>query len=88
MMQLDPKKHIAAILALDLVDVPAIKARKFKVVVDAVNSVGGSGRAQAVAESPWAWLKWWKLYCDAHGRVPPQPGAAARTPEGPLRQPC
>jgi phosphomannomutase len=34
-------KHIAAILALDLVDVPAIRARNFKVAVDAVNSVGG-----------------------------------------------
>lgn len=35
------EKHIAEILALDLVDVPAIKAAAFTVVVDAVNSVGG-----------------------------------------------
>jgi phosphomannomutase len=34
-------EHIAAVLALPLVDVDAIRARKFKVVVDAVNSVGG-----------------------------------------------
>ncbi len=34
-------KHIAAILALDLVDVQAIRASRFKVAVDAVNSVGG-----------------------------------------------
>lgn len=35
------QKHIDRILALDMVDVKAIKAKKFKVVVDAVNSTGG-----------------------------------------------
>lgn len=35
------KKHIKAILALPLVDVEAIKAKNFRVVVDAVNSSGG-----------------------------------------------
>ncbi|GAA4366568.1 phosphoglucosamine mutase [Hymenobacter saemangeumensis] len=35
------KKHIKAILALPLVDVEAVQARKFRVVVDAVNSSGG-----------------------------------------------
>lgn len=35
------KEHIDAVLALDMVDVEAVKAAKFKVVVDAVNSVGG-----------------------------------------------
>ena len=34
-------KHIEQVLALNLVDVEAVKRRKFKVVVDAVNSVGG-----------------------------------------------
>jgi phosphomannomutase len=34
-------KHIEKILALPLVDVAAIKARKFKVVIDCVNSTGG-----------------------------------------------
>ena len=34
-------KHLDAVLALEAVDVPAIKAAGFKVVVDAVNSVGG-----------------------------------------------
>jgi phosphomannomutase len=33
--------HIAAVLALPLVDTAAVRARRFKVVVDAVNSVGG-----------------------------------------------
>ncbi|MBO4525621.1 MAG: phosphoglucosamine mutase [Bacteroidales bacterium] len=34
-------EHIESVLALKAVDVPAIKAAHFKVVVDAVNSVGG-----------------------------------------------
>ena len=34
-------KHIEQVLALNLVDVEAVRKRKFKVVVDAVNSVGG-----------------------------------------------
>ena len=33
--------HIQQVLALKLVDVKKVKARKFKVVVDAVNSIGG-----------------------------------------------
>ncbi|MEZ4755415.1 MAG: phosphoglucosamine mutase [Flavobacteriales bacterium] len=35
------RRHIDAILALDLVDTHAIQAANFRVVVDAVNSVGG-----------------------------------------------
>ena len=35
------KRHIEQVLALKLVDVEAVRKRKFKVVVDAVNSVGG-----------------------------------------------
>jgi phosphomannomutase len=35
------KRHIEMVLALPLVDVAAIKAKKFKIAVDAVNSVGG-----------------------------------------------
>ena len=34
-------KHIAQVLALQLGDIEAVRARKFKVVVDAVNSIGG-----------------------------------------------
>ncbi len=34
-------QHIAAVLALPLVDVDAVRARRFRVVVDAVDSVGG-----------------------------------------------
>ncbi|MBE6202717.1 MAG: phosphoglucosamine mutase [Rikenellaceae bacterium] len=35
------KRHIEQVLALPLVDVEAVRKRKFKVVVDAVNSIGG-----------------------------------------------
>ena len=35
------QKHIDAVLALDLVDVEAIRKARFRVAVDAVNSVGG-----------------------------------------------
>lgn len=34
-------RHIEQVLSLPLVDVEAVRARRFKVVVDAVNSVGG-----------------------------------------------
>jgi phosphomannomutase len=35
------QKHISKILALELIDVEAIRAKKFKVVIDCVNSSGG-----------------------------------------------
>jgi len=35
------QKHIDAILALELVDVEAIKSKKFKIAIDAINSTGG-----------------------------------------------
>lgn len=34
-------EHINAVLSLPLVDIAAVQAKKFKIVVDAVNSVGG-----------------------------------------------
>lgn len=64
-------RHIQAILALDLVDVPAIAARKYKVVVDAVNSTGGIAvprllKALDVAEVV-------ELYCEPTGHFPHNP---------------
>lgn len=52
-------------------DVPAIKARNFRVVVDAVNSVGGTVvpellKALGVAETV-------ELYCDPTGHFPHNP---------------
>jgi len=35
------KEHIDAILDLDVVDVDLVKSRKYKVILDAINSVGG-----------------------------------------------
>lgn len=65
------QKHIDAILAIDLVDVQAIKDRKFKVVVDAVNSVGGIAiplllKALGVDDVV-------ELYCIPDGKFPHNP---------------
>ena len=42
-------EHIRRVLALPLVDAEAVRKRHFKVIVDAVNSVGGIVHTQAVA---------------------------------------
>ncbi len=65
------QKHIDKILAMDLVDVKAIKAKKFKIVVDAVNSTGGIAvplllkalGVETVVE----------LYCTPDGKFPHNP---------------
>ncbi len=64
-------QHIKQILALPLVDVEAIKARNFKVVIDCVNSVGGIVlpellRALGVTEII-------ELYCEPNGQFPHNP---------------
>lgn len=64
-------KHIEQVLKLDLVDVAKIKAKKFRVVIDCVNSVGGlvlprllkSLGVEDVVE----------LYCDPTGDFPHNP---------------
>ncbi len=65
------KYHIKQILAHDLVDFVAIKERGFKIVVDAVNSVGGFAvpallKALGVEEVT-------ELYCAPTGRFPHNP---------------
>ncbi len=65
------QKHIDAILAIDLVDVESIKAKKFKVVVDAVNSTGGIAipmllKALGVNDII-------ELYCTPDGKFPHNP---------------
>ncbi|MBU3663693.1 MAG: phosphoglucosamine mutase, partial [Bacteroidetes bacterium] len=65
------QKHIDAILAIDLVDVEAIKAARFKVVVDAVNSTGGIAvpmllKALGVNEIV-------EIYCTPDGKFPHNP---------------
>lgn len=64
-------RHIQHVLDLDLVDVAAIKARNFKVVVDAVNSTGGIVvprllRALGVSEIQ-------EMYCTPDGNFPHNP---------------
>ena len=59
------KKHIKAILALPLVDVEAIKARNFRVVVDAVNSSGGIAVPMLLEALGVATVE--KLHCEPTG---------------------
>ncbi|HHP7242280.1 MAG TPA: phosphoglucosamine mutase [Cyclobacteriaceae bacterium] len=63
--------HIEKILNLDLVDVEAIKRRKFKIAVDAVNSTGGIAvprllKALGVDEVT-------EFYCEPTGHFPHNP---------------
>lgn len=65
------QRHIESILALPDVDVAAIKAANFKVVVDAVNSTGGISvplllRKLGVSEVI-------EMYCDPTGHFPHNP---------------
>lgn len=64
-------RHVEHVLGLNLVDVEAIKARKFKVVVDAVNSTGGIAvpkllRALGVEDIE-------EMYCTPDGHFPHNP---------------
>lgn len=64
------QKHIEDILSLPLVDTEKIKARKFKVVVDAVNSTGGIAVPQLLRELG---VTVHELYCDPTGLFPHNP---------------
>lgn len=66
------RRHIEKVLNLKLVDVKAIKNAKFKVVVDAVNSVGGIVIPQLLKALGVEDII--ELNCDAHGKF-------AHTPE-------
>ncbi|MFA6701558.1 MAG: phosphoglucosamine mutase [Dysgonamonadaceae bacterium] len=63
--------HINDVLALDLVDVDAIKAANFKVAIDCVNSVGGI----AIPELLYALgiKEIFKLHCAPHGNFAHNP---------------
>ena len=64
-------KHIAAILALPLVDLKLIKEANFKIVVDAVNSSGGifvPALLKALGVSQIT-----EMYCDPNGDFPHNP---------------
>jgi len=64
-------KHIEKILALDLVDVEAIKAKNFKVVIDCVNSTGGIAVPKLLEALGVTEVK--KLFCEPTGRFPHNP---------------
>ncbi|AZI33592.1 phosphoglucosamine mutase [Kaistella carnis] len=62
--------HIQKILDLPMVDAEVIKAKKFKVVVDAVNSTGGIAIPQLLGELGCEVVK---LYCEPNGHFPHNP---------------
>lgn len=62
--------HIQKILDLPMVDAEVIKAKKFKVVVDAVNSTGGMAIPQLLGELGCEVVK---LYCEPNGHFPHNP---------------
>lgn len=65
------QKHIESVLALDLVDVEAIKAANFKVAIDCVNSVGGIAIPALLNALGVKTVE--KLYCEPNGRFPHNP---------------
>ena len=62
--------HIDEVLALNLVDAEAVKAKKYKVVVDGVNSSGGIIIPKLLEEMG---VEVVKLYCEPNGHFPHNP---------------
>lgn len=65
------KKHIEEILKLKIVDKEAIKKRKFKIVVDGVNSVGGTAVPELLEALGVDMVE--KIYCEPNGIFPHNP---------------
>ncbi len=65
------EKHIESVLALDLVDVEAIRKADFSVAIDCVNSVGGTA-IPALLEALGV-RKIEKLFCEPNGQFPHNP---------------
>ncbi|MFQ3577112.1 MAG: phosphoglucosamine mutase, partial [Cytophagales bacterium] len=65
------KKHIEEILKLEIVDVQAIKKRKFKIVVDGVNSVGGTAVPELLSALGVDMVE--KIFCEPNGIFPHNP---------------
>ncbi len=63
-------KHIDQVLALPLVDVDAIKAAQFKVVIDCVNSTGGISLPPLLKKLG---VEVEELYCEPNGQFPHNP---------------
>ncbi|XOD68112.1 MAG: phosphoglucosamine mutase [Flavobacteriales bacterium Tduv] len=64
------QKHIEVILTLPLIDVQAVKASRFKIVVDAVNSTGGIAVPMLLQALG---VETVKLYCEPNGHFPHNP---------------
>ncbi|MDF2156683.1 phosphoglucosamine mutase [Algoriphagus sp. CAU 1675] len=64
-------RHIQHVLDLELVDVEAIKARKFKIVVDAVNSTGGIAVPKLLQALGVEVIE--EMYCTPDGHFPHNP---------------
>lgn len=62
--------HIQQILDLPMVDVEAIKAKKYKIVLDAVNSTGGIAIPMLLDKLGCETVK---LYCEPNGQFPHNP---------------
>ncbi len=65
------QKHIESVLALDLVDVEAIRAADFTVAIDCVNSVGGIVLPALLAALGVKKVE--TLYCEPNGQFPHNP---------------
>ncbi|KAA6352267.1 Phosphomannomutase [termite gut metagenome] len=65
------KKHIDNVLALELVDVEAIKKAKFRVAIDCVNSVGGIILPELLERLGVEQIE--KLYCEPTGHFAHNP---------------
>ena len=65
------QKHIDAVLALELVDVEAIREANFRVVIDCVNSVGGIVIPELLEALGVKQIE--KLYCEPNGQFPHNP---------------
>ncbi len=64
------EKHIDAVLALELVNVDLIRSKKFKIVLDAVNSTGGIVIPRLLERLGVDCIK---LFCDPTGDFPHNP---------------
>ena len=67
------QKHIDAILAIPYVDVEAIRARKFRIAIDAVNSTGGIAVPMLLEALGVESQNIKKFFCEPDGNFPHNP---------------
>ncbi len=64
-------KHIEKILEIPYIDIEAIKAKEFRVVIDCVNSTGGIALPKLLNKLGVAHVE--ELYCEPNGKFPHNP---------------